>query len=93
MALRKITAAVLILLLAWPRPVEAVAPLAAAAAIVSIASNVKGLFDAEDQKRSQREILQKLDEIKAQLTDIDNKLTTILARFAELEFHIDQKFE
>jgi len=74
-----------------PPPVGAA--LAAAAAIVSIASSIKGVFDAAEQQRTQREIINKLNEIQAKLDDIDNKLNTIIGRFAELEFHIDQDFE
>jgi hypothetical protein len=68
-------------------------PIAAAAAVLSIASSIKGFFDAEDQKKTQKEILNKLSEIQLKIDDMDKKLDIIIERFAELEFHIDQKFE
>jgi hypothetical protein len=61
--------------------------------IISVAVTVKGVFDANDQKRTQQEILDRLGQIENTLVDVDSKLSTIIARFTELEFHIDQKFE
>jgi hypothetical protein len=97
----RLMAIVLTNVLAFPqnaRPASAspgrVAPaVAAGVVIIQVAAAIKGFFDAEDQKRTQQEILQKLSEIQNQLNEIDNKLDLILQRFAELEFHIDQKFE
>jgi hypothetical protein len=76
-----------------PAPVPAVPVLAAAAAIISIAADIKKMFDADDIKRTQQEILNRLGEIQKKLDEMDTKLDTIIARFNELEFRIDQKFE
>jgi hypothetical protein len=59
----------------------------------SIAADIKKMFDADDIKRTQQEILNRLGEIQKKLDEMDTKLDTIIARFNELEFHIDQKFE
>jgi hypothetical protein len=84
---------------AAPPPAAAppVVPAAVAAAVVilDIAADIKKLFDTsnEDILKNQKEILKKLDEIQAKLNEMDQKLNTIIARFDELEFHIDRKFE
>lgn len=76
-----------------PSPVPIPPAIAVAATIISIASDIKKMFDADDIKKTQQEILNRLGEIQKKLDEMDTKLDAILARFDELEFRIDAKFE
>jgi hypothetical protein len=68
--------------------------IAAAVVILQIANGIKELFSSSDDvKKTQEQILAKLDHMQKTLDEVNGKLDTIINRFSELEFHIDQQFE
>lgn len=64
--------------------------LAAAAAIVGIASGVAGIFSSARAKKDRKEILARLKEVKKQLTNIDKKIDLVTKRLVDISVRLEQ---